>query len=71
MRLSGPPMLVTKLAEQALRPKRIGSLALPLAPFGGPLIAGVRQICAHAGKSKSAHAGKNINPNYFLRTSNL
>ncbi len=42
VRLSGPPMLVTKLAEQALRPKRIGSLALPLAPFGGPLIAGVR-----------------------------
>mgnify|MGYP000912375015 CR=1 FL=1 len=42
MRLSGPPMLVTKLAEQALRPKRIGPLALPLASLGGPLIAGVR-----------------------------
>ncbi len=36
-------MLVTKLAEQALRPKRIGSLTLPLATFGGPLIAGVLQ----------------------------
>ncbi len=34
-------MLVTKLAEQALRPKRIGSLTLPLASFGDPLIAGV------------------------------
>jgi len=41
MRLSGPPMLVTKLAEQALRRKRIGSLTLPLATLGGPLIAGV------------------------------
>jgi len=37
-------MLVTKLAEQALRPKRIGSLSLPLASFGGPLIAGVGLI---------------------------
>jgi len=27
-------MLVTKLAEQPLRPKRIGSLTLPLAAFG-------------------------------------
>jgi len=27
-------MLVTKLAGQALRPKRIGSLTLPLASFG-------------------------------------
>jgi len=27
-------MLVTKLAGQALRPKRIGSLTLPLAAFG-------------------------------------
>jgi len=44
MRLSGPPMLVTKLAEQALRPKRIGPLTLPLASFGGPLIAGVRYM---------------------------
>jgi len=35
-------MLVTKLAEQALRPKRIDSLTLPMATFGGPLIAGVR-----------------------------
>jgi len=34
-------MLVTGLAEQAPRPKRIGSLALPLASFGGPFIAGV------------------------------
>ena len=34
---SGPPMLVIKLAEQALRPKRIG----PLTPFGGPLKRGV------------------------------
>jgi len=37
-------MLVTKLAEQALRPKRIGSLTLPLASFGDPLIAGVRLL---------------------------
>jgi len=35
-------MLVTGLAEQAPRPKRIGPLALPLATFGDPLIAGVR-----------------------------
>jgi len=42
MRLSGSPMLVTGLAEQAPRPKRIGSLTLPLASFGDPLIAGVR-----------------------------
>jgi len=41
VRLSGPPMLVTGLAAQAPRPKRIGSLTLPLATFGGPLIAGV------------------------------
>ncbi len=41
MRLSGPPMLVTGLAKQAPRPKRIGSLTLPMASFGGPLIAGV------------------------------
>jgi len=34
-------MLVTGLAKQAPRPKRIGSLALPLALFGGPLIASV------------------------------
>jgi len=34
-------MLVTGLAEQAPRPKRIGPLTLPLASFGGPLIAGV------------------------------
>jgi len=34
-------MLVTKLAEQALRPKRIDSLTLPMATFGGTLIAGV------------------------------
>ena len=44
MRLSGPSMLVTKLAEQALRPKRIDSLTLPMATFGGPLIAGVRLL---------------------------
>jgi len=37
-------MLVTKLAEQSLRPKRIGPRALPLATLGGPLIAGVRLI---------------------------
>ncbi len=36
-------MLVTGLAEQAPRPKRIGSLTLPLASFGDPLIAGVRR----------------------------
>jgi len=36
-------MLVIKLAEQALRPKRIGSLALPMASFGGPLKRGVMQ----------------------------
>jgi len=39
-------MLVIKLAEQALRPKRIGSLTLPLASFGGPLKRGVRLIYA-------------------------
>jgi len=33
-------MLVIKLAEQALRPKRIG----PLTPFGGPLKRGVRYM---------------------------
>jgi len=44
VRLSGPPMLVTKLAKQALRPKRIGPLTLPLATFGGPLIAGVIRL---------------------------
>jgi len=37
-------MLVTGLAEQAPRPKRIGPLALPMAPLGDPLIAGVRQF---------------------------
>ena len=37
-------MLVTGLAEQAPRPKRIGSLTLPLASFGDPLIAGVMQL---------------------------
>ncbi len=35
-------MLVTGLAKQDPRPKRIGPLTLPLAPFGDPLIAGVR-----------------------------
>ncbi len=34
-------MLVTGLAEQAPRPKRIDTLTLPLASFGDPLIAGV------------------------------
>jgi len=42
MRLSGSPLLVTGLAKQAPRPKRIGPLALPMAPLGDPLIAGVR-----------------------------
>ena len=37
-------MLVTGLAEQAPRPKRIDTLALPLALFGDPLIAGVRYM---------------------------
>jgi len=37
-------MLVTKLAEQALRPKRIASLALPLAALGGPVTAGVSPL---------------------------
>jgi len=36
-------MLVTGLAKQAPRPKRIGPLALPMAPLGDPLIAGVLQ----------------------------
>ena len=36
-------MLVTGLAEQAPRPKRIDTLTLPLATFGDPLIAGVLQ----------------------------
>ena len=44
MRLSGSPMLVTGLAEQDPRPKRIGPLTLPLASFGDPLIAGVRYM---------------------------
>ena len=44
VRLSGPPMLVTGLAEQVPRPKRIGPLTLPLASFGGPLIAGVMRV---------------------------
>jgi len=44
MRLSGSPLLVTGLAEQAPRPKRIGPLTLPLASFGDPLIAGVRLV---------------------------
>jgi len=43
MRLSGSSMLVTGLAEQDPRPKRIDSLTLPLAAFGDPLIAGVMQ----------------------------
>ena len=34
-------MLVTGLAEQAPRPKRIDTLTLPMASFGDPLIAGV------------------------------
>jgi len=46
MRLSGPPMLVAKLEKQALRPKRIASLALPLAALGGPVTAGVRLLKA-------------------------
>jgi len=37
-------MLVIKLAEQALRPKRIGSLTLPMASFGGPFKRGVRYM---------------------------
>jgi len=44
MRSTGPAMLVTKLAEQALRPKRIASLALPMATLGGPVTAGVRHL---------------------------
>jgi len=35
-------MLVIKLAEQALRPKRIASLALPLAALGSTVTAGVQ-----------------------------
>ena len=46
VRLSGSSMLVTGLAEQAPRPKRIDTLTLPLASFGDPLIAGVRLIYA-------------------------
>ncbi len=37
-------MLVTGLAKQDPRPKRIGPLTLPLASFGDPLIAGVRLL---------------------------
>jgi len=51
VRLSGSPMLVTGLAKQAPRPKRIDTLTLPLASFGDPLIAGVRHI-----QDKYAHA---------------
>jgi len=50
MRLSGSPLLVTGLAKQAPRPKRIGPLTLPLASFGDPLIAGVGPL----EKNKSA-----------------
>jgi len=37
-------MLVTGLAEQAPRSKRIDTLTLPLASFSDPLIAGVMPI---------------------------
>ncbi len=37
-------MLVTGLAEQVPRPKRIDTLTLPMASFGDPLIAGVRLL---------------------------
>ena len=40
-------MLVTGLAEQAPRPKRIDSLTLPLATFGDPLIASVKFLIAY------------------------
>jgi len=53
----GPPMLVIKLAEQALRPKRIGSLALPLASFGGPLKRGVRYMEFYYKKESRAAKG--------------
>jgi len=52
VRLSGSPLLVTGLAEQAPRPKRIGSLTLPLASFGDPLIAGVRFLSDEKPDSK-------------------
>jgi len=48
VRSTGPAMLVTKLAEQALRPKRIATLALPLAALGGPVTAGVRFLEEYA-----------------------
>ena len=50
---SGPPMLVIKLAEQALRPKRIG----PLTPFGGPLKRGVRYMNIYYKKESRAAKG--------------
>jgi len=47
-------MLVTGLAKQAPRPKRIGSLALPLAALGGPVTAGV--ILIFKRKSRIHHS---------------
>jgi len=44
VRSTGPAMLVTKIAEQSLRPKRIASLAPPMATLGGPVTAGVRSL---------------------------
>jgi len=50
-------MLVTGLAKQAPRPKRIGPLTLPLASFGGPLIAGVRYMNIYYKKESRAAKG--------------
>ena len=57
MRSTGPAMQVTKLAEQALRPKRIASLALPLATLGGPVTAGVRYMNIYYKKESRAAKG--------------
>ncbi len=53
---SGPPMLVTGLAKQAPRPKRIGPLTLPLASFGGTLKRGVRILMQIIKPTRKGHA---------------
>jgi len=55
---SGPPMLVTKLAEQALRPKRIGSLAFAdgVARRHAQTVRSTIRKAAAAGKKHNAHA---------------
>jgi len=63
-------MLVTKLAEQALRPKRIDSLTLPMATFGGPLIAGVRPISTLTRENDSNTIGISLQVKFAFRPNN-